>query len=65
MVNQIREDICSGADGSEFRCGVIGEIGCTWPLTGVSDILISVPYIVRTSMVQTLTGMLFLLYLCS
>ena len=34
MAEQIREDICTGADGTEICCGVIGEIGCTWPLKG-------------------------------
>lgn len=33
MAAQIREDICSGADGTDILCGVIGEIGCSWPLT--------------------------------
>ncbi|XP_050026936.1 N-acetyltaurine hydrolase [Dermacentor andersoni] len=25
-------DITDGADGTESRCGVLGELGCTWPL---------------------------------
>ena len=28
------KDISDGVDG--VKCGVIGEIGCTWPLTGNS-----------------------------
>ncbi|KAL8596654.1 hypothetical protein ACOMHN_032596 [Nucella lapillus] len=32
MASRIREDLCSGADGTEICCGVIGEVGCTWPL---------------------------------
>jgi predicted metal-dependent phosphotriesterase family hydrolase len=34
MAAQIRDDICGGADGTDIRCGIIGEIGCSWPLTG-------------------------------
>ncbi|XP_076441313.1 N-acetyltaurine hydrolase-like [Babylonia areolata] len=30
---QIREDICSGVDGTDTCCGVIGEVGCSWPIT--------------------------------
>ncbi|XP_069504457.1 phosphotriesterase-related protein [Ambystoma mexicanum] len=26
-------EILHGADGTDIRCGVIGEIGCSWPLT--------------------------------
>ena len=29
-------DLTQGADGSTGRCGVIGEIGCSWPLKGGS-----------------------------
>lgn len=27
------EEILSGARGTSIRCGIIGEIGCSWPLT--------------------------------
>ncbi|KAK7501098.1 hypothetical protein BaRGS_00007583 [Batillaria attramentaria] len=33
MAALTRENITSGADGTEICCGVIGEVGCTWPLT--------------------------------
>lgn len=26
-------EILHGADGTSIKCGVIGEIGCSWPLT--------------------------------
>lgn len=26
------DELTKGADGSDIKCGVIGEIGCTWPL---------------------------------
>lgn len=29
MVNEV----LNGADGTSIKCGVIGEIGCSWPLT--------------------------------
>lgn len=32
MEQKIREEILSGVDGSNIKCGVIGEIGCSWPL---------------------------------
>lgn len=33
MASVIREEIISGADGTDICCGVIGEVGCSWPLT--------------------------------
>ncbi|XP_072033956.1 N-acetyltaurine hydrolase-like isoform X2 [Amphiura filiformis] len=32
LVDLMVEEITQGADGSDAKCGVIGEIGCTWPL---------------------------------
>uniref|UniRef100_A0A8C5R2R4 N-acetyltaurine hydrolase n=1 Tax=Leptobrachium leishanense TaxID=445787 RepID=A0A8C5R2R4_9ANUR len=29
LVNEVLE----GADGTDIKCGIIGEIGCSWPLT--------------------------------
>uniref|UniRef100_A0A5F8GUW4 N-acetyltaurine hydrolase n=1 Tax=Monodelphis domestica TaxID=13616 RepID=A0A5F8GUW4_MONDO len=29
----ITNEILHGADGTDIKCGVIGEIGCSWPLT--------------------------------
>ncbi|XP_075684855.1 N-acetyltaurine hydrolase [Rhinoderma darwinii] len=26
-------EVLQGADGTEIKCGIIGEIGCSWPLT--------------------------------
>ena len=33
LARQIVEDITVGVDGTGIKAGVIGEIGCTWPLT--------------------------------
>ena len=27
------KDICEGVEGSGVRCGVIGEVGISWPMT--------------------------------
>ena len=32
IVDRIVRDVMEGADGTVIRSGVIGEIGCTWPL---------------------------------
>ena len=32
LAEQIQAEIESGADGTDIKCGVIGEIGCSWPL---------------------------------
>ncbi|KAM4704846.1 N-acetyltaurine hydrolase [Rhinophrynus dorsalis] len=29
----ILNEILQGADGTDIKCGIIGEIGCSWPLT--------------------------------
>ncbi len=34
LVDIMTEELTQGADGSNAKCGVIGEIGCTWPLKG-------------------------------
>ncbi|KAH0501564.1 Phosphotriesterase-related protein [Microtus ochrogaster] len=31
--NVLVNEILHGADGTSIKCGVIGEIGCSWPLT--------------------------------
>ena len=33
IVEQIVRDVMEGVDGTVIRSGVIGEIGCSWPLT--------------------------------
>ena len=33
VTRKIIEDIQEGVDGTEVRAGIIGEVGCTWPLT--------------------------------
>ncbi|XP_025072608.1 phosphotriesterase-related protein isoform X2 [Alligator sinensis] len=33
LTDIIVNEILSGADGTNIKCGVIGEIGCSWPLT--------------------------------
>ena len=32
LARRIIEDITDGADGTDVRAGIIGEVGCTWPL---------------------------------
>ncbi|XP_068091647.1 phosphotriesterase-related protein isoform X2 [Hyperolius riggenbachi] len=27
------DEVTDGADGTDIKCGIIGEIGCSWPLT--------------------------------
>ena len=33
-VKRMTDDLTKGWDGGEAKCGVIGEVGCSWPLTG-------------------------------
>ena len=33
LADQIAGEILSGVDGTDIRAGIIGEIGCSWPLT--------------------------------
>ncbi len=33
LARQIVRDITEGVDGSGIKAGIIGEVGCTWPLT--------------------------------
>ena len=33
MALEITADITEGVDGSGIKAGIIGEVGCTWPLT--------------------------------
>ena len=33
ITQEIVRDVTMGADGGEIRSGIIGEVGCTWPLT--------------------------------
>lgn len=32
LSHEFLEDITKGADGTDSRCGVLGELGCSWPL---------------------------------
>ena len=32
LVQQIVQDVTSGAEGTNIKAGVIGEVGCSWPL---------------------------------
>lgn len=34
LASKMQDDILIGVDGSGVKCGVIGELGCSWPLTG-------------------------------
>ncbi|XP_038611725.1 phosphotriesterase-related protein [Tachyglossus aculeatus] len=33
LTRVLTEEILHGADGTDIKCGVIGEIGCSWPLS--------------------------------
>jgi phosphotriesterase-related protein len=33
IVEEIARDILEGVDGTDIRAGIIGEVGCSWPLT--------------------------------
>ena len=33
IAQRIVDDISNGVDGSNIKAGIIGEVGCTWPLT--------------------------------
>ncbi|NXL91309.1 PTER protein, partial [Alectura lathami] len=33
LTDTIVGEILNGADGTDIRCGVVGELGCSWPLT--------------------------------
>ncbi|XP_051658587.1 phosphotriesterase-related protein isoform X3 [Manacus candei] len=33
LTNIIVDEVLKGADGTNIKCGVVGEIGCSWPLT--------------------------------
>ncbi|XP_077991347.1 N-acetyltaurine hydrolase-like [Glandiceps talaboti] len=47
MVN----DLTKGAEGTDIKCGVIGEIGCTWPLQANEKKVLQ-----ATAAAQTATG---------
>lgn len=32
MAEVMKTDLLHGADGGDIKCGIIGEIGCSWPL---------------------------------
>ena len=34
ICQQIIKELQEGCDGTDIKAGVIGEIGCSWPLTG-------------------------------
>ena len=33
LADEMTTDILEGCDGTKIKCGVIGELGCSWPLT--------------------------------
>lgn len=33
IAQKIQAEVETGVDGTDIKCGVIGEIGCSWPLT--------------------------------
>ena len=34
LVTEMTQDILNGCDGTNIRCGVIGEVASVWPITG-------------------------------
>lgn len=50
LAQQFRRDITDGADGTDSRCGIIGEIGCTWPLQDFEKRVLRAAAIVQESM---------------
>ncbi|XP_014662580.1 PREDICTED: phosphotriesterase-related protein-like isoform X2 [Priapulus caudatus] len=34
LIDTIIHEVVDGCDGTKVKCGLIGEIGCSWPLTG-------------------------------
>lgn len=32
MAEVMKTDLLHGAEGGDIKCGIIGEIGCSWPL---------------------------------
>ena len=42
MAEKIRHDVTEGVEGTDVKCGVIGEVGCQWPLTGVTQNYITI-----------------------
>lgn len=32
MAAHMKRELQDGCDGSSIKCGVIGEVGCSWPL---------------------------------
>ena len=34
MAAHMKTEIVEGCEGTGIKCGVIGEIGCSWPLEG-------------------------------
>ncbi len=39
MVDQMRTDILDGWGDSGAKCGAIGEVGCSWPLTRTQSLV--------------------------
>nr|DBA25191.1 TPA: hypothetical protein GDO54_012749 [Pyxicephalus adspersus] len=33
LTQVLMDEVLRGADGTDIKCGIIGEIGCSWPLT--------------------------------
>lgn len=34
LADRFTAEVCEGMDGTDIRAGIIGEMGCSWPLTG-------------------------------
>lgn len=51
MAAKMREDLLVGIDGTGVKCGVIGEVGCSWPLADFER-----KSIISSAIVQAETG---------
>lgn len=40
MAEIMRKELLEGCDGSDIKAGVIGEIGCSWPLACKREALV-------------------------
>jgi len=35
MADFMTKELLEGCDGTDMKAGVIGEVGCSWPLAGL------------------------------
>ncbi|XP_042905701.2 N-acetyltaurine hydrolase [Parasteatoda tepidariorum] len=51
LCEKLRQDLLVGMDGTNIKCGCIGEVGCSWPITDFEK-----KSLVSTAIVQEETG---------